>query len=636
MKLFEAIKIKNMELRNRIVMAPMGTHFSNKDGTVSEKQLNYYRRRAEGYAGLIIVEATSVDSYGENHLNELGIWDDKFIAGLSRLTESIHSQGAKSAIQIYHPGRQASSKHTGSQPVAPSAIRYFPAGEVPRELSQTEISDLVRKFGDGARRAKDAGFDAVEIHGAHGYLICQFLSPESNRRNDEYGGDESRRARFALEIIRDVREKVGGDFPVFFRFSASEYTESGLTLDETRRIAKLLEDNGIDVVDVSAGNYEQSSWMIQPMMFPRGCLVPLSEKIREVVRIPTIVAGRINDPEVAEQILADGKADLIALGRVLIADPDFPRKAAEGRVDEIRRCVACNTCVDRLMENMEIKCTQNPEVGNETNFQIKPTLKRKKVVVIGGGPGGLEAAIVSAKRGHDVVLYEKEEKIGGKLRMLGSLPGREEWNTMIQFYLNQLDKHKVNVRVGCEGTLEAVKKEAADAVIVAIGSKDSIGSIPGIEKAATAMDVLAGKAKVRGDRIIVVGGGLVGCEASSFLISQGKAVTFLARKGKFWDRVGRSKKWYLQPRFKSAGMEMVSFLEIEEILPKGIRIVDSDERSRFIKGDYIIIDVGTEKNMGLFEELKVENIEVYIIGDSKEPGSMLNAIHEGSTVASSI
>jgi len=636
MKLFEAIKIRNMELKNRIVMAPMGTHFSNKDGTVSEKQLNYYRRRAEGGSGLIIVEATSVDPYGENHLNELGIWDDKFIDGLSRLTESIHSQGAKSAIQIYHPGRQASSKHTGIQPVGPSAIRYFPAGEVPKELSQTEIAELVRKFGDGARRAKHAGFDAVEIHGAHGYLICQFLSPESNRRNDEYGGDESRRARFALEIIRSVRENVGEEFPVFFRFSASEYTESGLTLDETKRIAKSLEDNGVDVIDVSAGNYEQSTWMIQPMMLPRGCLAPLSEKIREVVRIPTIVAGRINDPELAEQILVDGKADLIALGRVLIADPDFPRKALEGKVDEIRRCVACNTCVDRLMENMEIKCTQNPEVGNENNFEIKPATKIKKVVVIGGGPGGLEAARVSAIRGHDVVLYEKEEKVGGKLRMLGRLPGREEWNTMIQYYLEQLDNHKINVRVRCEGTLETVKKEAADAVVVATGSKDRIESSPGIKMASTAMDVLAGKIKAMGKRIVVVGGGIVGCEVACFLMSQGKAVTFLARKGKFWDHVGRSKKWYLQPRFKSAGMEMIPFLNIEEIFPKGIKIVDIDGKSRYIEGDHIVIDVGTEKNTGLYEEIKAENIEAYLIGDSKEPNSMLNAIHEGSAVARSI
>ncbi|MFH1624203.1 MAG: NAD(P)/FAD-dependent oxidoreductase, partial [Pseudomonadota bacterium] len=462
MKLFEAVKINSMELRNRIVMAPMGTHFPNKDGTVSEKLLNYYQRRAEGGTGLIIIEATSVDPYGVNYLNELGIWDDKFIEGLSRLAESIHSQGAKLAIQLYHPGRQASSKRTGIQPVGPSPIPYYPVGEVPRELSKTELTELVQKFGDGARRAMNAGFDAVDIHGAHGYLIGQFLSPESNRRDDEYGGDENRRARFALEIIRSVKENVGEEFPVFFRISASEYTERGLSIDETRRIANLLEDNGADVIDISAGKYESTTWMIQPMMLPRGCLVPLSEKIREVVRIPTIIAGRINDPRLAEQILVDGKADLIAIGRGLIADPDFPRKALEGRVDEIRRCVACNTCVDRLMENKEIRCLQNAEVGKEANFEIKPATKRKKVIVIGGGPGGLEAARVSAIRGHDVVLYEKEEKIGGKLRILGSLPGREEWNTMIQFYSDQLDKYKVNVRVKCEGTLEALKKEAAD------------------------------------------------------------------------------------------------------------------------------------------------------------------------------
>lgn len=303
---------------------------------------------------------------------------------------------------------------TGVQPVAPSPIRYHPNADVPRELSIGEIEQLVEDFSEGARRAREAGFDIVEFHGAHGYSIGQFLSPLSNKRTDRYGGNNAQgRARFALEIVKRARQKVGSDFPIFCRISGEEYEKGGLGLEDTKQIAKILVEAGVNVIDVSAGTRNMIHWMIQPMMYPRGCIVHLAQGIRKAVSVPVVTAGRINNPELAELIIKEGKADLIAMGRGLLSDPDLPRKTMEGRFDDIRKCIACNTCADRELQFMHIECAINPETGREGEYSILPASRRKRVMVAGGGPAGLDAARLLAERGHEVILYEKERKPGG-------------------------------------------------------------------------------------------------------------------------------------------------------------------------------------------------------------------------------
>lgn len=348
-KLFEPTRIGRMNLRNRIVMPPMMTGFSNPDGSISETNRAYYAERAKGGVGLIIVEATAVIPSGRGNPGGLNIYDDSFITGFKSLTDEVHRYGTKIAIQLMHVGRQAPSKFTGGQTVAPSAIPYE-GGEMPRELTLDEIEEIIEHFGEGARRAKDAGFDAVEIHGAHGYLLSEFLSPRVNKRSDKYGGDLAGRAAIALEVVKQAKTKAGNDFPVLFRISADEYLPGGLTLGESCVIAQMLQEAGVDCMDVSAATHESMDMFIQPASVSQGCLVHLAESIKKVVDIPVITVGRIGNPLLAESILLQGKADLIAMGRSLIADPELPKKAMEGRLDEIRPCLACRHCLDKIFE----------------------------------------------------------------------------------------------------------------------------------------------------------------------------------------------------------------------------------------------------------------------------------------------
>lgn len=401
-KLFEKIKIGNLELKNRIVMPPMGTQLANTDGTISARQIEYYAARARGGAGMVEVEFSTVDPVQFAALTQVRISDDRFMPGLAALASAIKSNGSRAAIQIHHPGRQASSRTTGAQPVAPSAIAG-PSPELPRELSVVEILELEERFAQAALWAKQAGFDAVELHGAHGYLLCQFLSPYSNQRQDDFGGDTQRRARFPLEIVRKVRQRVGNDYPILFRLSADEHVEGGLTLNETRLIVQWLEEAGVDAISVSAANHASMEWSIQPMLMKPGCLVPLAAEIKKVVKVPVMVAGRINDPLVAERILEQGKADLVAVGRGLLADPDFPRKAKDGREREIIKCIACNTCYDQILRLQPIACLVNPEAGRELEKEQK-AVNPGRVVILGAGPAGLEAARVVALRGHQVTV----------------------------------------------------------------------------------------------------------------------------------------------------------------------------------------------------------------------------------------
>ncbi|MFH0844269.1 MAG: FAD-dependent oxidoreductase, partial [Pseudomonadota bacterium] len=522
--LFSAARIGDLEIKNRMVVPAMVMNYCNVDGTPTEKYIAYHEARAKGGWGLIITEDYAVDPGGKGFTHIPGLWEDRQIELHSRLPEKIHKHGGKILAQIYHAGRQTDSLITGSKPVAPSPIPCPVKKEMPQELTIPEIADLLEKFGDCALRAKQAGFDGVEIHGAHGYLIAQFLSTYANKRTDRYGGSLFNRARFAMEIIQNIRGKVGNRFPLLFRISGDEFVPGGRTIEETKAIAMLIEKAGVDGIHVSAGVYGKNSIIVPPARIAKGWITDLAFEVKKVVSIPVITVSRIPDPFIAESVLASGKADLVAMGRASIADPDLPNKAAEGRFDEIIYCVGCmQGCREKIRG-----CTLNPLTGRELEFAIGPAKERRKVLIAGGGVAGMEAALVSAKRGHDVSLYEKSSNLGGAYLLAAVPPGKGDISSFIAWQKNQLEKLGVTVHLNREVHDGVVDREDPDVVITATGGDPLVPDIPGIDKpnVISAYDVLSGRAAV-GDRVIVVGGGLVGSEVADYLSSHNKAVIII-------------------------------------------------------------------------------------------------------------
>ena len=634
-RLFEPGSIGTMELGSRIIMAPMGTLFANEDGSVSDRLCRYYEERAKGGVALIIVEVTAVARGGKAHPRELGIYEDEFIPGLRRLVDSVHQYGVSIAIQLHHTGRQTTAEAAGGQPVAPSAIPCPLLKVMPRELTTEEIEHLAAAYGEGARRAKEAGFDAVEIHGAHGYLICQFLSAYSNKRTDRYGGDLEGRMRFALDIVARAKEKVGTDFPMLFRLSAQEYVPGGLTLDETRIVAQRLQDAGVHCLDVSAGNYEAGHMIIQPGWLPRGCLVPLGEEIKRAVSIPVSVAGRISDPVLANTIIEQGKADFVSLGRPLLADPELPNKAREGRLEDIRMCTACCHCVDSVIGNAQpLTCAVNAAVGKEEAIPV-PALRPKRVLVVGGGPGGMEAARVAALRGHAVTLCEKEQVLGGQLLMAAIPPGKEELATTTRFLSLQLSKLGVEVRTGQKATVDSITEMKPDAVVVATGSStvrpDIVGaSLPHV---VMARDVIM-DTKAVGQKVVVVGGGRVGCETAELLASRGKEVTLvrMTGHGRLAGDMGVMTRRQFLAKLRQSPIAIEAHSPVERITREGV-IIGKDGQSVLVEADSVVLAPAPGSDNQLAEQLKGLVPELHIIGDSAEPRGIADAIHEGFRVA---
>lgn len=454
--LLTPVKIGGVELNNRIALPPMTSNYANEDGTVSDQLVDFFAERAAGGLGLIIVEATYVSQNGRRSKYNINIFDDRFIPGLTRLVAAIKSHGTKTSIQISHGGRECRREVTGEQPVAPSAVSSafsgYGAGEQPRILSYEEIEKIIEDFVQAALRAKKAGFDMVEIHAAHGYLISQFLSPNTNFRTDKYGGSLEGRARLLLEIIARCKEALGPDVPVTLRINASDYAPGGLTFEESLEIAKLAEKAGAEALHVSAGvNAARPYMMIPGMDVPKGCNVEAALKFKEVLSIPVIVAGRISDPLLAEDIIREGKADIVSVGRGMIADPEWIKKTAKRDFGAIRKCIGCNEgCIRRLHEAKRITCAINPATGREAAFKegLKKAAVTKKVAVAGGGPAGMEAARVAALRGHKVTLYEEQDSLGGLLKIAAIPPQRGDIANLVGYYQNELPRLGVEIRLG--------------------------------------------------------------------------------------------------------------------------------------------------------------------------------------------
>ncbi|MBI2907818.1 MAG: FAD-dependent oxidoreductase [Chloroflexi bacterium] len=649
-RLFEPGQIGTMTVPGRIVMAPMGTYLNHADCGISDRAIAYYGRRAIGGTHLIISECTAVDGpLSSVYPTEPRLDEDGFIAGHHSLTDAIQCLGAKIAAQLHHAGWRSHVMGTaGLPPVSPSPLPITGAKWVPRELTIAEIEQLVDKFGRAAVRARQAGYDAVEVHGAHGYLIHQFMSPYINRRTDMYGGSTENRMRFPVQIVKRIKELAGRDYPVIFRFTAEETRDDGYKLDEARAFARMIEAAGADALHVSMGSAapEDKNGVginVCPMSFAQGWRIAYTEAIKREVKVPVITVGVIRDAEVAESFIREGKADFIALGRALLADADWANKAAEGRPEDIRKCTSCNWCHglghQRIISR---RCAVNAELGREREFaEIKPVAVKKKVMIVGAGPAGMEAARVAALRGHQVILYEKEEALGdGQLKLAAAAPHKEKWIWFRDYLTTQVSKLNIEVHLGTEVTPAIVARARPDVVILATGAKPLVPDIPGVDGAnvCTAHDILGGKVGLKGRRVAVLGGRLVGCETAEFLAERGNTVTIVCRSpaSQLAEGLSGSNRPDMLVRLKQHKVRVIAEHDVREVTDKGLVLIDKNWRTSFLEVDSVVIARGAVPVGDLARRLKGSEFEVYAIGDCAEVRDIPSATFEGSLVGRKI
>jgi len=654
--LFSPIEINSLWLKNRIVMTAMHLGYS-PGGKVSDRLVEFYALRARGGAGLIVVGGCTIDPWA-GMADMISIMDDAFVPGLERLTRAVKAGGAKIAAQLYQAGRYAhSSMIGGRKPFSASAVRSRFTGETPRSLGLDEIGGVQDRFAEAALRAQKAGFDAVEILGSAGYLISQFFSPLTNLRKDGYGGSFENRMRFGMEVVQKVRSAVGCSYPLLMRLAGNDFMEGSNTNKEARIFASELQRAGVDCFNVTGGWHETRVPQLNTFV-PRKAYTYLAQGIRSAVSVPVIASNRINDPGLAEEVLREGQADLVTMARSLLADPDLPNKTLQGREDLIIHCVACNQgCFDRVFQREPVTCMVNPAAGMETELTLMPAPKKKKVLIIGGGPAGMKAAITLSDRGHHAILAEKSGRLGGQILLNKKIPGRGEILLAAEDLEKNLNARPVKILLGKEADEAFIREAAPDAVIVATGATPLLPSIPGIRhpKVVLAWEVLAGNATV-GRTVVIVGGNAVGLETALYLAHHGtispevlhflmvnkaespdtleqllnqgdKEVCVVEMTRKVGRDFGTSTRWTVMAELKRLGVKIISGAKATEVTESGLKI-QKETREELLPADSIVMATGSkpENRLASIEGLAPE---VHVIGDAEKPRNALEAIREG-------
>ncbi len=651
-QLFKEGKIGNVVVPNRIAMTAMGNHMADPGGWASDKDVAFYEARAKGGVGLVILECMAIDyEHGKGNVCQMSVDDDKFVPGLRRVADAIHAAGSVVAGQIYHPGRQGIAELNGVESMpAPSAVEDQAVHQPVHEMTKQEIDEMVARFAAAARRCKEAGLDAVELHGAHGYLINQFLSPYTNKRIDEYGGSLENRCRFAKEVIEAVRAEVGSDYPIIIRLSVDEHLEynglpgEGIHLDEGVEIAKMMEDYGVQAIDVSCGIYETMNTAWEPVGFDEGWKIEAPAAVKAVVSVPVIGVSIVRNPEYAEQVLTEGKVDFVASARTFFADPDWGVKAKEGREKEIRRCIQCMHCMETLMEaditGVTVGCAVNYQAGREAE-RGDAALSRdgdgKTVVIIGAGPAGMEAAIVAAKRGFEPVVFEKTKRTGGQINYAAVPPKKGKIRWLIDYQRTMAEKLGVEIRCGVEPTVEDIKALDPYAVIVAQGSKPIMpAAIPGLDQdnVYDPTQILTGEAKLEGQDVAVIGTGMTGIETAEFLAEAGNRIYLF----EMLDEIGPG-------LFFQNMIDVMSRLGAHdpEIRAKHRLVAIDGNKATFTNledgkdveftYDSFVVSLGVAPNKALVDDIEKTFDKVFVVGDAMQGGRIEAAIRTGYEAA---
>jgi len=649
MKVLEPIKVGKLTIRNRFLMAPMLTQLSSPDGHTTSRMVEHYRRRAAGGVGAITIEIHFVRDDGKvcysGHRGESGglpdIGDDSFIPDVARIAQAIHSEGAVCFLQLGHLGK------FGRGEILPAVSESSPPVFTParlKELSTQEVEDYIQLYVDASFRAKQAGCDGVTIHSSHGFFHMQFMSPHSNLREDKWGKDKMLCAK---DTVKRIKTKCGQDFPIVYRVSGDEYygdlgIDDGYGVEDFKKMVPELVTAGVDMLDVTGGTVDTSKWIIPSGQVQPGCFLHLGAAAKSVTKIPVSCVGRINTPELAEKAIQEGMCDMVVLGRALFADPDFVKKLAEGRPEDIRKCLACNHCINYSKTMVEgstmgsiVKCAVNAEMGRDEEYAIRPKAKNrcKKVFVAGGGPAGMEAARVAAERGHDVTLFEKSDRLGGQMFEASVPPGKTELINLVEYLTTQMKKLNVKVKLKTPLTEEILKKENPQVLVIATGSRPYKPRIQGLERAVLARDILLGKVKA-GQNVVIIGGASVGCETACWLVEQGKNVQIIEILPQICSESPILEKFQMIQRLTGSGVCLNCSTSAMEITEKGV-VVEALGEKKIIEADTVIIAAGAVSNKELWSVKGSGFVTEFIarVGDATKPGLIVDAIHEASAVA---